>query len=113
MPPRDSQLRIDDILQAIAKIRRYTEGMSPAEFAADDKTIDAVVRNISVIGEAARSIGRETASRFAHIPWADMRDMRNVVVHEYFGVDTSILWETVEHDLPPLAEMLVELKGQL
>ena len=113
MPPRDPQLRIDDILDAVEKIHRYTDGMTQAQFAADDKTVDAVVRNISVIGESAGRVAQDVISLSPDIPWLEMRDMRNVVIHEYFGVDKAILWETIQKDLPPLAAALVELKAKL
>ncbi len=110
MPRRDFKLRIEDILEAIEKALRYTKDMSFDNFAADEKTIDAVVRNVTVIGEAARHVPDEITSKHGEIPWAEMRDIRNVVVHEYFGVSTKILWETILNDLPPLAEALKKLK---
>lgn len=77
MPPRDWTLRIRDILEAIDRIADYTKEMAMADFSADTKTQDAILRNITVIGEAARAVPQEVADRHAEIPWADMRDMRN------------------------------------
>ena len=112
MRPDNWRERLDDILEAIERIRTYTEGMDLAEFSNDTRTIDAVVRNVTVIGEAARHIPDEVHARDATIPWADMRAMRNVVVHEYFGVSLPILWETVQRDLPPLVESLRRLRSK-
>ena len=80
--------------------------MDEAAFAADEKTVDAVIRNLTVIGEAARFIPANVEARYAHIPWAKMRGFRNVVVHEYFGVSTAILWQRVQANLSPLVPEL-------
>ena len=106
MRPRQWKLYVEDILAAIAKIERYTQGMDLDQFRASDITVDAVVRNFTVIGEAARQIPSEIEKANADIPWDKMRALRNVVVHQYFGVDMSILWETLHHDLPPLTPLL-------
>ena len=109
MSPRDFVVRLEDIRDSIAKIQTYVAGMAPEQFQADSKTIDAVVRNITIIGEAARNIPEEITSRYKDVPWLDMRDIRNVVVHEYFGISTNILWETIQHDLPALADQLEQI----
>ena len=109
MPPRDWKLRIADILDAISAIQQHTVGMDYTTFVADRKTVDAVIRNITVIGEAARCIPADVEDATPHIPWRDMREMRNVMVHIYFGVNKRILWDTVQLDLPPLVPRLREL----
>ncbi len=111
MPPRNWQLRISDILQAIAKIQAYTSAMDFPRFAADEKTVDAVVRNITVIGEAARAVPDAVVTAHPEIPWQDMRGMRNVVVHAYFGLNLQILWDTIQNDLRPLVSPLQALLG--
>ena len=68
--------------------------------------IDAVVRNLEVIGEAARHVDAATAARLADIPWQDMRDLRNLLIHEYFGVSVPIIWETIARDLRPVREAI-------
>ena len=106
MHARDWRIRIEDMLGGIAKIERYAKGLSHNQFHEDEKTIDAVVRNLIVIGEAARLVPDEIAERHPEIPWEKMRGLHNLAVHEYFGIDADILWETIQHDLPPLAPML-------
>ncbi|MDQ7030175.1 MAG: DUF86 domain-containing protein [Ardenticatenia bacterium] len=106
MPHRDWRLRIHDIIEAIEKILRYTEGMTFEEFARDERTVDAVIRNFTVIGEASRHIPQEIEQRYADVPWQEMRGMRHILVHEYFGVSMQILWHTIKHDLPPLLPKL-------
>lgn len=111
MPPRDSRLRVQDIVEAISRIRRYTATHTLASFSSDDMAIDAVVRNLEVIGEAARHVDDATMQRLAGVPWREMRDLRNLLVHEYFGVSVPIIWETIVRDLPPvLALLLVDLE---
>jgi uncharacterized protein with HEPN domain len=112
MPRRDWRERLDDILEAIERIRCYTEGVSFEQFAADGKTVDAVIRNLTVIGEASRHIPDDVQASAPQVPWADMRGIRNVVIHEYFGVSLPILWATVQQDLPPLVEPLQRLRGK-
>jgi uncharacterized protein with HEPN domain len=81
-------------------------GMTLATFTDDSKTIDAVIRNVEIIGEASRHLPDSICARFPEIPWDEMRGIRNVLIHEYFGVDVEVLWETIEHDLPYLIPQL-------
>ena len=103
---RDWRFRVRDILAAVRAIERYTEGMTFEEFTADARTIDAVVRNLMTIGESTRWIPEPIKDAHREVPWRTLRGVRNVVAHEYFGVDSEILWETVLSDLPPLAPRL-------
>ena len=105
--------RLPDYLQhitlAIQRIQRYVAGLSATAFAADDKTQDAVLRNIEVIGEAARNVQRHHADfavAQAQVPWAVMIGMRNRVSHGYFAVDWDLIWATIHNDLPPLCEQI-------
>lgn len=112
MPPREWRFRVQDMLHAIESILSYTQGMDFAAFDHDQRTVDAVVRNLIVIGEAANRIPDEVLLVSTDIPWTEMRTMRNFVVHEYFGVSTRILWDTVQVNLPPLVAPLRRLAGQ-
>jgi uncharacterized protein with HEPN domain len=110
MSTRDWLLRIEDILESIQHILDYTEGMDLTNWASDRKTIDAVVRNFEIIGEAANHVPPEIQSRFPDIPWSQMRGIRNILIHEYFGVDEEVIWETVQNDLPSLQVKLNKLR---
>jgi uncharacterized protein with HEPN domain len=109
MSPRDWTLRIEDILQAIDRITQYTKGMTWETFSADQRTLDAVIRNVEVIGEASRHVPEDIIARYPRIPWAEMRGMRNILIHEYFLVSVSILWQTATHNLPPLVPELQQI----
>jgi uncharacterized protein with HEPN domain len=112
MPDRGWVIRVSDILDAIAVIKDYTAGMDYQSFAADRKTVDAVLHNIMTIGEAATRVPDEVMLLNPDIPWRDMRDMRNIIVHEYFGVNTRIVWDTSQHNLPGLVVPLRRLLDQ-
>jgi uncharacterized protein with HEPN domain len=106
VPRREWRLRIEDMLSSIGKIERYTEGMTFEEFQQDDKTVDAVIRNFQIIGEAARHVPEEIVTGYPVLPWAPMRGMRNIVIHEYGSVRLATIWNTLQHDLPPLVPHL-------
>jgi uncharacterized protein with HEPN domain len=100
--PRDWQDRIHDILDAIAEIQRFTNGMNFDTFSKDDKTIRAVEMNFIIIGESASQIPEEIVEQHPDIPWHLMRAMRNRIVHIYFQVDEKLMWDTIHKDLPPI-----------
>lgn len=106
MSPRLWRHRIKDILGAIGKIQAYVQGMDFAEFTSDPRTVDAVIRNFIVIGEAASRVPQEVIQAYPDIPWRLMADMRNFAVHEYWGVDLRTIWESIAKDLPPLIPSL-------
>jgi len=111
VPPRNWKIRIHDILRSLEAIRVYTKDMSFVDFSADQKTVDAVVRNFIVIGEAAAHVPDDVCSRYPEISWYEMRGMRNFVVHEYFGVSDRILWDTIQNNLPPMEALLKKVIG--
>lgn len=113
MPPREWLVRLEDILEAISKMASYTAGLDLPAFKADERTRDAVVWNFAVIGEAARLIPSEIEARFPDVPWASMRGMRNIVVHEYFGIDVEIVWVTATRNLPALEPLLRQIIEEL
>lgn len=92
--PRDPSLRLQDIADAIDRILEYTASHTVESFTADTRTVDAVVRNLEVIGEAARHLDADIAAQLPQIPWRELQAMRNVLIHEYFGVSVAIIWET-------------------
>lgn len=99
MPSRDWQNRIRDVLEAIAEIREFTSEITFDQFQDGRKTIRAVLYNLAIIGEAVRVIPPELEAAHPEIPWDDVRGMRNIVIHEYFQVNLSIIWQTIQEDL--------------
>jgi len=111
LPRRGWRLRVEDILDAIGRIERYVEGLTFEQFQSDEKTVDAVVRNLEVIGEAVRHLIATQESLPTGIPWTDIAGMRNILIHEYFGVDLNIIWHTIVEDLPVLRDQLDRSKS--
>ena len=101
---RNWKMRVQDILDCISKINSYTSGMTLDQFQNDSLRIDAVIRNLEIIGEAAGFIPLEIQERYPDLAWLEMRGMRNIMAHEYFGVSVPIIWQTIQNDLGPLAE---------
>jgi uncharacterized protein with HEPN domain len=100
--PRDPRVTIEDILEAVRRVRSYTEHMDAAAFARSTITIDAVVRNLEIVGEAAARIPDEIKATAPDIEWRKITALRNILAHEYFGVSTEILWDVVANKLDPL-----------
>ncbi len=109
MPPREWMFRVQDILDAITKIQRFTSGATLTTFERDEKLIDAVVHNLTVIGEAANHIPSEVVSKETGIPWRQMVDLRNYSVHAYWNLRPAVIWDTIQTDLPPLVDPLRRL----
>lgn len=96
---KDPRVFLAHILERADRIAAYVRD-GHAAFLADHKTQDAVIRNFEVIGEAARHVDEATAAIAPAVPWIDMRDMRSILIHEYFGVDLQTVWKTISDDLP-------------
>ena len=112
MSSRNWQLRVQDILTAIVEIQQPTTHITFEDFEKDTTLVKAVLYNFIIIGEATRNIPTEIKSRYPQIPWRLMSDMRNVVAHEYFQIDTTRVWATVFTDLPSLIPQLENLLEQ-
>lgn len=106
MSKRDTLLLLEDMLHAAQKIKRYTLDLDFDSFISDEKTLDAVVRNFEVIGEAANRIDQEFRDENPEIEWKRIRGFRNRIVHEYFGIDYEIVWEIIENYLDELINWL-------
>jgi uncharacterized protein with HEPN domain len=98
-----------DMLENTNRAIQFIEGMNYEAFSKDDKTVYAVIRAVEIIGEATRNIPEEIRSKYPEIPWRDASDMRNKLVHRYFGINLEVIWETLNEDLPMLATALHEI----
>lgn len=100
--PRDSKVYLEDILEAARKIAVYTGGLSKTAFLEDEKTIDAVVRNLEVIGEAVKKLPEDLRAQHSAVEWKKIAGLRDILIHEYFGLDAEIVWDIVQNKVPAL-----------
>lgn len=111
MSKRNSALLLQDILEAIETIGQYVSGFSEDQFEADKKTVDAVVRNLEIIGEAAGRLTDDVKEKYPDTEWGKIVGLRNRIIHEYFGIDLKIVWTILEQDIPRLKESLKKVPG--
>lgn len=109
MPKRSSKLLLEDILTAIMKIERYVTGLDQTAFLNDEKTVDAVIRNLEIIGEASRQLPDDFKANHDDIPWHEIAGLRNRIVHDYMGVDLEIVWYIIDQELDPLKARIQKL----
>lgn len=109
--PRDEAYLLD-MLNAAKMALEYVKGKSIGQFISDTQCQDAVIRRLEVLGEAANRVSEEFKKSNASIPWRSMVSMRNVVIHEYDGVDLNIIRNTVIHKLPELVAELEKILGE-
>lgn len=100
---------VRDMLEAAQRALDYCADLQYEDFTQDNKTQDAVVRNLEVLGEAAKSLSEDLRTRHDGLPWASLAGMRNRLIHDYFGVNLDIVWDVVKNDLPPLVEGLNQI----
>jgi len=113
MPKRDDDLLVGDVIDCCANIFEYTAGMNFNDFIQDKKTIDAVIRNFEVMGEASKRTSEDIRLLNANIEWRKIGDFRNVLIHDYFGINYEILWQIIEEYLPGQFQFLKELSNKL
>ena len=109
MKQRNYLLYLTDIIESIEKIERYSEGLTFDKMVEDEKTRDAIIRNIEIIGEASKNVPDEIINKYPEIDWKEMSAMRNKLIHGYFSVSDTILWETIQHDLLPLKNGIIRI----
>jgi len=101
---RDVNLYLDDIESSCGKIMKYVQSVHLIQFYEDEKTYDAVVRNLEVIGEAAKHIPESILKQFSDIDWKKIKGLRDIIVHEYFGLDIDIIWDIAKNKIPFLLD---------
>lgn len=106
---RDYRLYLEDIQKSCEKVLRYACGLSLAQFVSDEKTFDAIVRNLEIIGEAAKHIPPEIRNRYSDVEWPKVAGLRDIVAHEYFGLDEDILWDIVQNRIPALLRQIRQI----
>jgi uncharacterized protein with HEPN domain len=103
---RDYILFIEDILTCIEKIERYTSNVSFEGFSRNDMAVDAVIRNFETIGEAVKKIPKETKKKYIGVEWKEAAGFRDVLIHDYFGIDIEAVWDTVRNNIPPFKKQI-------
>ncbi len=106
---KNNEIYLDDIISSIKKIEKYINNVSFEEFSDNEMIVDAVVRNLEIIGEAARNLEDDFKETNSHIPWRNMIGLRNIMIHEYFGIDLNIIWKIVTDDIPKTKPEILKL----
>jgi uncharacterized protein with HEPN domain len=109
MSERDFRLYLTDILESGRAINEFVEGMSFETFNNDRKTSSAVIREFEIIGEAVGKLPFEVKERHPDVEWQDIKDFRNLLIHEYFGVDHEIVWKIIQNDLAALLDAVMKI----
>ncbi len=109
MPKRRDQDYLSDIREAIQRIAVYTAGLDYEQFMQDNKTQDAVVRNLEIIGEATKNLSSRLRRVYAQIPWKDLAGMRDKMIHHYFGINYEIVWTIAKEELPDLLSQIQDI----
>ncbi|MBI4548365.1 MAG: DUF86 domain-containing protein [Ignavibacteriae bacterium] len=102
MSKRDWKVYAEDILEALERVAAYVEGMRYEDFQRDRKTIDAVVRNFEIVGEASKYMPEEIKKKYSSVDWVGIVGLRNRIAHEYFAISTAIVWQILSEELPQL-----------
>lgn len=107
---RSILIYVDDIIEYMGRAVAYIEGLSFSEFSIDQKTCDAVIRCLEVIGEATKQIPEEVRARYPLIPWRAMAGMRDKIIHSYFMVDYEAVWLVIKEDIPELKPLIKQIR---
>lgn len=110
---RDLRLYVKDILTAMVAMQEFIKEMDFETFLEDDKTTSAVIRKFEIIGEAAKNVPDTMRQKYPQVPWKQMAGMRDNLIHAYFGVDYTLVWDTVRNLIPPLQSIIVQILEDL
>ena len=103
---RDHKLYLEDMLEAANRIERYLKGMTIGKLRKDTLVLDGIVRNLEIVGEAAKNIPSPIKNKYPEVEWKKIAGLRDVLAHEYFGIDLEVVWDIVKNKLPSLREKI-------
>ena len=107
---KKDQLYLDDILESAQAIQGYVENIDLLTFIKDRKTYSATIHEFQIIGEAVNNLSDDIKSKYQKTAWQDIKDFRNILIHEYFGIDLELVWNVIQEDLPELINIVKEMK---
>jgi len=110
---KEPKIFVSHILESIREINKYTEGLSAAEFLKSTLVQDASIRRLEIIGEAVKKIPAATRASAKDVPWKQIAGLRDLLIHEYFGVDLKLVWKVIQKDLPELKKNMIDLMDTL
>jgi uncharacterized protein with HEPN domain len=110
---KDNSIYLVHILESISKIEKYTSGLSFDDFCVEKVVQDAVMRNIEIIGDAVTHISEAVRDKYSDVPWQEMKDTRNKLIHDYFGLELRLVWDVVENDIPNLKPSIERILKEL
>ena len=110
---RNYKLYLDDILEAIRRIEEYTKKTTFGKLKRDNLVTDGVVRNLEIIGEATKNIPKQIKSKYSYIEWKKIAGLRDILAHEYFGIDLEILWDIIKNKIPDLKKNISRISKEI
>jgi len=110
---KDTKILLEHILASIKLIEEYVKGKNKSEFLKSTQLQDSVIRRVEIIGEAVKNLPNDVKETHTNIPWKNITGMRDILIHQYFGVDLSLTWKVIEEDLPELKKQITSIKDQI